>query len=171
MSMAMTPGERPAPEQACMEVINTRSMPKASYRGLRAMAKPVVVQLGTGVTKPFQPLPFPLFGDEEIVVEVHARDEDRDVLLVSERRRRGNHGSGAGVEGFQGFGGIGLHRGENHIDPVASILDASCTSRDAKAGSSGSRQYQRKAPWASVMGVAVLLPADRSEAAKAVTSK
>src|SRR4030095_13026543 len=55
MSSAITPGERPAPDSPWSDVITTRSTPNASCRGLRVIASPVVVQFGTGVTKPFQP--------------------------------------------------------------------------------------------------------------------
>src|SRR5712691_10348216 len=53
---------------------------------------------------------------------------------------------------------------------VASNLEASCTLILPKAESRGSWQYQREAPLGSVMASLYALPADRSEAARAVTS-
>jgi hypothetical protein len=55
MSSASTPGERPAPDTDCIEVMTTLSMPKASSSGFKVMASPVVVQFGPGVMKPFHP--------------------------------------------------------------------------------------------------------------------
>ena len=40
---------------ACIEVIMTRSTPYLSYSGFSVIARPVVVQLGSGATHPFQP--------------------------------------------------------------------------------------------------------------------
>ena len=53
--MAVTPGERPAPESACIEVMITRSIPNAMSSGRRVMASPTVVQFGPGVMNPFHP--------------------------------------------------------------------------------------------------------------------
>ena len=55
MSIAETPGERPAPESACIDVMITRDTPKASSSGLSVIARPTVVQFGPGETNPFQP--------------------------------------------------------------------------------------------------------------------
>ena len=56
--MPNTPPLRPAPLIACIEVSITFSTPKASIIGRRVTAKPVTVQLGIGVTNPFQPRSF-----------------------------------------------------------------------------------------------------------------
>ncbi len=55
MSSAMTPGDLPAPERACIEVMNTLSMPNLSSIGFSVIAMPVVVQFGSGAINPFQP--------------------------------------------------------------------------------------------------------------------
>ena len=55
MSIAETPGERPAPESACIEVMITRETPNATSSGLRVMARPTVVQFGPGEMNPFHP--------------------------------------------------------------------------------------------------------------------
>ena len=54
-SSASTPGERPAPDTDCIDVITTLSIPNAVSSGLSVIASPTVVQFGPGVTKPFQP--------------------------------------------------------------------------------------------------------------------
>ena len=55
MSIADTPGERPAPDSACIDVMITRDTPNASSSGLSVIARPTVVQFGPGDTNPFQP--------------------------------------------------------------------------------------------------------------------
>ncbi len=55
MSSASTPGERPAPDTACIEVITTLSIAERASSGFSVIASPTVVQFGPGVTKPFQP--------------------------------------------------------------------------------------------------------------------
>ena len=54
-SSPSTPPERPAPDTAAIEVMNTVLRPKALWSGASAIAMPVVWQLGMAVTKPFQP--------------------------------------------------------------------------------------------------------------------
>jgi hypothetical protein len=55
MSSATTPGDRPAPEMPCIDVISTRSMPKRSSSGLSVITRPIVVQFGKGAMNPCQP--------------------------------------------------------------------------------------------------------------------
>src|SRR5215212_86363 len=58
MSRAITPGDLPAPDNACIEVIKTSSISNSCMMGLNVIARPVVVQFGNGATKPFHPLFF-----------------------------------------------------------------------------------------------------------------
>src|SRR5215467_13470819 len=54
ISRAMTPGDRPAPDKACNDVINTLFTPYLSMIGFKVMARPVVVQFGSGAINPAQ---------------------------------------------------------------------------------------------------------------------
>ena len=58
MSIAETPGERPAPDSACIDVMSTRDTPNATSSGRSVMASPTVVQFGPGEMKPFHPRRF-----------------------------------------------------------------------------------------------------------------
>ena len=51
--MAVTP-DLPPPDMACMDVIMTFLAPYLSRSGFSVITKPVVVQLGSGATQPFQ---------------------------------------------------------------------------------------------------------------------
>src|SRR5919107_320663 len=58
ISRAITPGDLPAPDNACIDVMKTSSIPNAVDIGFRVIAKPVVVQFGSGDINPFHPLFF-----------------------------------------------------------------------------------------------------------------
>ena len=55
VSIPITPGERPAPDSPCMEVMTTRCSPKRSNSGFRVMTSPMMVQFGCVTMKPCQP--------------------------------------------------------------------------------------------------------------------
>src|SRR5437763_736962 len=55
ISSAATPGESPAPETPCIDVMTTRRIPKRSSNGLSVTTSPIVVQFGSGAMNPFQP--------------------------------------------------------------------------------------------------------------------
>jgi hypothetical protein len=54
MSSATTPGDRPAPETPCIDVMSTRCSPNRSSKGFRVTTSPMVVQFGSGVMNPRQ---------------------------------------------------------------------------------------------------------------------
>ncbi len=58
ISRAITPGDLPAPDKAWSEVIKTISAPNAFMIGFSVMARPVVVQFGSGAMNPCHPLFF-----------------------------------------------------------------------------------------------------------------
>ena len=57
ISSAATPGERPAPETPCIDVITTHCTPKQSSSGFSVIARPIVVQFGSGTMNPLHPRP------------------------------------------------------------------------------------------------------------------
>ena len=86
-----TPGLRPAPESACIEVMITERRPKRRASGASATTRPVV---GAVRDRHHEALPAALALlalHEHGVLEVHAGDQDRDVVLVAERRRGRDH--------------------------------------------------------------------------------
>src|SRR5919197_1392949 len=58
ISSAMTPGDLPAPDIACIDVMNMLLIPNLVIIGLRVIARPVVVQFGSGAMNPLHPLFF-----------------------------------------------------------------------------------------------------------------
>ena len=55
MSIAETPGERPAPDSACIDVMITRDTPNASCERLQRHGQADGGAVRAGETKPFQP--------------------------------------------------------------------------------------------------------------------
>src|SRR5918996_4553610 len=58
ISRAITPGDLPAPDNACIDVIKTFSISNSCIMGFKVITRPVVVQFGNGAIKPLHPLFF-----------------------------------------------------------------------------------------------------------------
>ena len=171
MSSASTPGERPAPDTDCIDVITTFSMPNAASSGFKRDRQPHGRAVRPRRHEALPAAPLPLHVDELRVIEVHRRQEHRHVRLVAERRRRRDDRHLLREARLEQLGRVALDGGEDEVDAVR----ASSAPRPRRS----SRRTRRRAacapnhdtlPPASRIASPYFLPAERSDAPSLTTS-
>ena len=166
ISSAATPGDSPAPETPCIDVITTRWTPKRSISGLSVTTRPIVVQFGSGTMKPLHPR----LRRCASIWAACAKFTPGTMIGTSSSYRNAEAVLSTAVV-FAYCGSSTRAVSDSTAENTMSTPDSSSPSPFSTVSSNvgaggGSVHHQRRAPvLASRSAAAYVLPAERSEAA------
>ena len=113
-SSAGTPGERPAPDTDCSDVIRTAWTPKCSTSGARLTASAGGGAVGDGGNVAAKS-PRTLRAHQPEVAAIHRRQQQRDVPFVAKGAGGAEDGNGPRRSGLKFARHVGLHRREGEV--------------------------------------------------------